>query len=61
MLFEFLSGQEMLGFDANNKKKNLHNRELPMDLSISNVVTVNKSSDTFPHRLNAGITLPHKH
>jgi hypothetical protein len=39
----------------------LRNPEFPKDLSISNVVTVNRSLDTYPRRPNAGIMLPHKH
>jgi hypothetical protein len=54
------SASTMLGFDANNKKKILRNLEFPKDLSISNIVTVNISLETYPHRPNAGITLPHK-
>jgi hypothetical protein len=38
----------------------LRNPELPMDLSTSNAVMVNRSSATYPCRPNAGITLPHK-
>jgi hypothetical protein len=38
----------------------LHNPELPKDLSTSNVVTVNRSSEMYPRRPNAGIMLPHK-
>jgi hypothetical protein len=51
----------LLGFDANNKNVFLHNPKLPKDLSTSNVVTVNSSSETYPRRPNTGITLPHKH
>jgi hypothetical protein len=51
----------LLGLDANNKKFILCNPKFPKDLSTSNAVTVNRSSDTYPRRLNAGITLPHKH
>jgi hypothetical protein len=50
----------LLGFDANNKILFLRNHELPKDLSISNAVIVNRSSETYPLRLNAGITLRHK-
>jgi hypothetical protein len=38
----------------------LRNRELPKDLSTSNVVTVNRSLETYPRRPNAGIMLPYK-
>jgi hypothetical protein len=50
----------LVGFDANNKNIILCNPELPKDLSTSNAVVVNISSDTYPRRPNAGITLPHK-
>jgi hypothetical protein len=50
----------LLGFDANNKKIILRNPELPKDLSNSNAVMVNRSSETYPRRPNTGITLPHK-
>jgi hypothetical protein len=38
----------------------LRNPELPKDLFISVVVMVNRSSETYPHRPNAGITLLNK-
>jgi hypothetical protein len=51
-------GIHLLGFDANNKNSFLLNLELPKDLSTSNDVTVNSSSEMYPRRLNTGITLP---
>jgi hypothetical protein len=50
----------LLGFDANNKNLFLHNPKFPKDLSTSNVVTVNRSSEMYPRRPNTGIMLPHK-
>jgi hypothetical protein len=38
----------------------LCNPKLPKDLSNSNAITVNRSSDMYPHRPNEGIMLPHK-
>jgi hypothetical protein len=42
------------------KKLFLCNPELPKDLSISNAVTVNRCSTTYPWRPNAGITPLHR-
>jgi hypothetical protein len=42
------------------KKLFLRNPKLPKDLSTSNVVTVNRSSMTYPCSPNVTITLPHK-
>jgi hypothetical protein len=50
----------LLGFDTNNKNLFLRYPVLPTDLSTSDVVTVNRSSKTYPCRPNAGITLPRK-
>jgi hypothetical protein len=51
----------LLGIEAKNKKI-LATRNLnAQDLSISNVVTINWDSVTYPYRPNTEITLPHKH
>jgi hypothetical protein len=50
----------LLGIDENNNFLFQRNPELPKDLSTSNAIMVNSSSETYPHRPNAGITLPHK-
>jgi hypothetical protein len=49
----------LLGFGANNKNLLPTEPRISQIYLSSNVVTINRDSDTYPHRPNVGITPPH--